>query len=286
MDKKAIINIIKDNTDIVNFIKTNNIPNKAIESGLNNLLAFHLKTKYCKDCQGMATCKQTNTGYMPKLLYNGTQIELDTTPCEYHNLASKTKQKQDNLILIDCNFNNFNFDDIYFNENRKDILTKIKTCLASYEKGKPTKGIYIHGNYGCGKTYLLAYLAKTLASNNHKVIFAYYPSLARMFRSAISAGSLEDLIDTLKEVEVLVLDDFGGETLTNYIRDEVLGTILQARMTNNLLTFMSSNLDEELLVAHLKESNHSLDDLRASRIYERIRALMEFVKLSDNNYRR
>jgi len=86
-------------------------------------------------------------------------------------------------------------------------------------------------------------------------------------------------------VEVLMLDDFGGETLTSYLRDEVLGAILQERMTNNRLTFMSSNLDPELLLAHLKESNRDIDDLRASRIYERIRTLMEFVKLVDEDYR-
>lgn len=41
----------------------------------------------------------------------------------------------------------------------------------------------------------------------------------------------------------------------------------------------------ELLLAHLKESNRDIDDLRASRIYERIRTLMEFVKLVDEDYR-
>ena len=93
------------------------------------------------------------------------------------------------------------------------------------------------------------------------------------------------MIEQLKMVEVLILDDFGGETLTGYLRDEVLGAILQERMTNNRLTFMSSNLDQELLLAHLKESNLDIYDLRASRIYERIRTLMEFVKLVDEDYR-
>lgn len=35
--------------------------------------------------------------------------------------------------------------------------------------------------------YSLIWL-KTLAENNHKVIFAYYPDLARMLRSAIIVG--------------------------------------------------------------------------------------------------
>ena len=229
--------------------------------------------------------KQLYEGYAPVLSYDEVKFDLNYEPCPYLQKKKQIDEKQKNLQLIACSFQNFNFDDIYVNVNRKEILNKIKTCIDKYEKKLATKGLYIHGNYGCGKTFLLAYLAKTLAENNHKVIFAYYPDLARMLRSAIYSGSIEDMIEQLKMVEVLILDDFGGETLTGYLRDEVLGAILQERMTNNRLTFMSSNLDQELLLAHLKESNRDIDDLRASRIYERIRTLMEFVKLVDEDYR-
>ena len=244
-----------------------------------------LRKKKCQNCIGLHTCKQLYEGYAPFLSYDEVKFDLNYEPCPYLQKKKQIDEKQKNLQLIACSFQNFNFDDIYVNLNRKEILSKIKTCIDKYEKKLATKGLYIHGNYGCGKTFLLAYLAKTLADNNHKVIFAYYPDLARMLRSAIYSGSIEDIIEQLKMVEVLMLDDFGGETLTSYLRDEVLGAILQERMTNNRLTFMSSNLDPELLLAHLKESNRDIDDLRASRIYERIRTLMEFVKLVDEDYR-
>ena len=54
----------------------------------------------------------------------------------------------------------FNFDQIYINEKRKKVLASIKTCISKYEQNEPVKGIFLHGTYGCGKTYLLAYLAK------------------------------------------------------------------------------------------------------------------------------
>ena len=57
-------------------------------------------------------------------------------------------------------------------------------------------------------------------------------------------------------------------------------------MTNNKLTFMSSNLNEKLLIEHLSESQKEVDSLRASRVHERIRALMNFIELDDQNYRR
>ena len=261
------------------------IPTSTIDKNLNIILAYLLRKKKCINCHSLTTCQQGYQGYAPYLSYDEVKFDLNYEPCQFLQAKEKLKEKQNNLQLISCSFDNFNFNDIYVNVNRKEILNKIRTCIDNYEKKEPTKGLYLHGNYGCGKTFLLAYLAKTVADKGHKVIFAYYPDLARMLRSAISSGQIEDLIEELKTIEVLVLDDFGGETLTNYIRDEVLGAILQERMTNNRLTFMSSNLDETLLLDHLKESNRDIDSLRASRIFERIKKLMEFVKLVDEDYR-
>ena len=185
---------------------------------------------------------------------------------------------------MSCSFDNFNFSDIFIKEKRTKVLGLIKSYIS--QKDLPEKGLYIHGRYGCGKTYLLAYLAKELAYRGHKVLFAYYPDLVRTLKSSIATGNLEDVVDRLKEVEILMLDDFGGEMLTSFIRDEVLGSILQDRMLNKRLTFISSNLDENLLFEHLKDTGREIDELRASRINERIKTLMTFVQLDDENHRK
>ena len=88
-----------------------------------------------------------------------------------------------------------------------------------------------------------------------------------------------------RRAEVLILDDFGGETPSSFIRDEVLLPILQERMIYKRPTFMSSNLNTEQLLEHLAEGKTGVDMTRASRVWERIKALMDFVELNDNNYR-
>lgn len=284
--RNELIKKVLQNKEISEIVNKEKLDLNSIDSNLNYLLSYDLKIKKCASCKGLETCTQASQGYQPKISYDGEKFEADYIPCEYLNKFKESVDKTKNLRLISCNFSTFNFENVFINQNRQDVLLKIKKCINEYESGKLSKGLYIHGQYGCGKTYLLGYLAKNLAENNHKVIFAYYPDLVRMMKSAISTGELEDLIDELKEIEVLVLDDFGGEMLTSFIRDEVLGAILQDRMTNNRLTFMSSNLNEKLLFDHLKESNRDIDDLRASRIFERIRALMDFVELKDENYRK
>lgn len=283
--RNELLKTVLKNNQVRTLVNENEISAEEIDLNLNTLLAFVLKSKKCENCKGLGLCEQASTGYGPVLSYNGVKFDLDYLECSYLKEEEKKEQLKKNLKLLSCNFDNLNLEDVYVNPLRKNVLVKIKECLDKYEKGENIKGLYIHGKYGCGKTYLLAYLAKTLANNGHQVIFAYYPDLARNLRSAISTGELEELVEELKSIEVLVLDDFGGETMTNYLRDEVLGAILQERMINKKLTFMSSNLDEKLLIQHLKESKSNIDDVRASRIYERIRVLMDFIELSDQNYR-
>lgn len=284
--RKELLKKVLQNKDIKKLITTEDISMEKVDQNLNSLLAYDMKINKCAGCKGLDGCKQASVGYCPSLSYNSIRFEIDYVPCKYLQQELELQKKASNLELISCNFTTFNFDNVYVNKQRQSVLIKIKECMNNYENGVETKGLFIHGQYGCGKTYLLAYLAKNLAEAGHKVLFAYYPDLVRMMKSSISTGELENLIEKLKSVEVLVFDDFGGELLTSFIRDEVLGAVLQDRMSNNRLTFMSSNLDEKLLFDHLKESKSDIDDLRASRIYERIRALMEFVKLEDNNYRR
>ena len=50
-------------------------------------------------------------------------------------------------------------------------------------------------------------------------------------------NSLQDEIRRLSGCDLLILDDIGAETLSQWSRDDVLGVILQARMDNVLPTF-------------------------------------------------
>ena len=285
-DRNELLKQVLNNKVVETIVKENNISIDELDKNLLPVLSYTFKCKECVGCTGLDKCVQPTVGYEPTLTYDGAKFTEDTAPCSYLQVVNLALEKNKNLKLISCSVSNFDFSDIYINPKRKQVMEEIKNCFSNYEKGINTKGLYIHGRYGCGKTYLLAYLAQQFATNNHQVIFAYYPDLVRSFKSSISDGTLEDKIEELKDIEILVLDDFGGETTTAFIRDEVLSAILQERMTNNKLTFMSSNLNEKLLIEHLSESQKEVDSLRASRVHERIRALMNFIELDDQNYRR
>lgn len=269
---------------IVKLIDENNLTTKDLLSNDSLLVSYLINKEKCLNCKGLNNCKQNQTGYFKELFYEEDTFKTVSTPCHYQEEVLKEQDKVKNLKLVGIDYSLYD-GELFTNNNRKDVLTKVKKVLTDYTNGKLVKGFYLHGSYGCGKTFILAFLAKTLADNGANTIFAYYPDLVRKIKSYIGKEEFEETIEELKNVEVLVLDDFGGETPSSYIRDEVLLPILQERMIYKRPTFMSSNLNTEQLLEHLAEGKTGVDMTRASRVWERIKALMDFVELNDNNYR-
>ena len=277
---EKVKNIVLQDSEVVSFLKENNL---SLDDNLIPLFSYVSKKNKCGVCKGLFECSQAVTGKGPILLLNDDKVEISFSECLYQAEENTKNEIKNNLKLVACTFDNYNFKNIEVNDARKNLLSKIKAIILN--KTENVKGLYVHGKYGCGKSYLLAYLASKLAENGKKVIFAYYPDLVRKIKSSIGTGNLEQMVDELKEVDCLFLDDFGGEQNSEFIRDEVLGSILQDRMTNNLFTCITSNISPNLLVDHVSNGNKEIDVVKASRIYERIKTLMEFVELEDKNYR-
>lgn len=281
--------ILKDalkNKNVASLVKEYDISREILENNISSLGSYLLYSKRCDGCTGLGECKQNIKGMMPIIDFNGTTLfSTDFISCEYQALIDERAALNKNLITICCNLDAIDPATLKNNNARKEVFSRLTSITEDYLKGSEVKGLYINGPYGCGKSYIMGCFAKKLAEYGKKVVFAYYPDLVRDIKSSIGDGTLEDVVDLLKEVDVLVLDDFGGELSSAFIRDEVLGAILQERMEEKRLTFITSNLDEPTLHSHLAETKDGIDNLKASRIEERIKALMDFVKLNDKNYR-
>jgi primosomal protein DnaI len=174
---------------------------------------------------------------------------------------------------------------LIINNNRLGVLKEVKRFLETYEANPKQKGLYVHGKCGQGKSYIIAYLALELANKGIDVAFVYYPDLVRTIKSMVTTGGINELVNELKRVPILILDDFGGESNTNFIRDEVLLPILQYRMVNKKPLFITSNLDRNAIIDHLSESTKEIDYQKAVRVFERIKTLVDFIELNDQNYR-
>ncbi|MPN64343.1 Primosomal protein DnaI [bioreactor metagenome] len=105
-------------------------------------------------------------------------------------------------------------------------------------------------------------------------------------KQAIQSNTVNEKIDAVKKAEILMLDDIGAEANSTWIRDEVLGVILQYRMQEDLPTFFSSNFTMQQLEEHLRMGNRGDDEpMKAKRLMERIRFLSREVPMTGKNRR-
>jgi primosomal protein DnaI len=72
-----------------------------------------------------------------------------------------------------------------------------------------------------------------------------------------------------------MLDDIGGESQSSWVRDEVLGPILQHRLLDEKPTFFSSNITRNDLPMYMVENKQKAELMKAYRIFARIESLSE-----------
>lgn len=265
--------------DLLDFIKKNNISDDDLLSVFPQLLLYKEGIEKCKMCQGKKLCESEVENMYPTLSFIDGKTILKYKACPRIKAYNAG-----NLKVLFINEETIN-QEVYLTDGRASVMKDLVRFQNEYKKGKKTRGTYIYGPCGSGKTFVLFNFAKKLIADGCDVIFAYYPDLARQIKSAIG-NNIEEIIAELKKVEILMLDDIGAENNTPFIRDDVLGPILQYRMDNYLPVFMTSNQSIDLLDKHFMETYNDSDRLKSTRIIERITCLMNDVELNDKNYRK
>lgn len=230
----------------------------------------------CMNCPGLDNCPNLVKGHKAQLTWSLSYIETVFSPCAKWN-HQQEQRRREQLIkshyiprdVLAASFQHFDQDPLRFNAFR--ALMEFCLHVEPGSKQKKMKGIYLYGSLGVGKSYLMAATARKLADRNISSLLVYTPDFFREIKESLQDNSLHEKVDVLKKVPVLFLDDIGAETLSPWARDEVLGAILQYRISENLPTLFTSNYDLKMLEEHLSYSSKGgIELMKAKRIMERI----------------
>ena len=273
--------------DLINVRKIDNDLAKKYTSLIEECAS---EFKNCSTCKGLANCKNKMEGYMYCPTKNDNIVNFDFVACEYLKKQQSDNRYKKNIeyFQIPKEITKANLKDIYLDDkNRMDIIKYFKEFIDSYNKGEKPKGLYLHGSFGSGKTFLIAALFNELAKKQIRSGIIYFPEFLRGLKESFSNDGSEykDRFNHIKRVDLLLLDDVGAENLTPWARDEILGSLLQYRMDENLPTFFTSNLNLEQLEEHLASTSNKIDKVKARRIIERIKQLTKNEELSSKNRR-
>ncbi|MFA5560566.1 MAG: ATP-binding protein [Acholeplasmataceae bacterium] len=223
------------------------------------------------------------TGFYPVLLTD-PYIEIVYRPTQEKLKEIRQARIRQYLKFFDSELyiQDASLDDFYVNnESRKKAHLLATDFLETYRKDRYAKGLYIYGMYRTGKSYLLSAIAKALAEQDFSVLFVYMPDLVRSIRQGMNEGNLEERINRLKQADVLMLDDFGGENISMWFRDEVIVPVLQYRLSAQLPVFVSSNFDYTQLLNAMMIDRNDINRSKAVRLLARIKDLMTPVQLAE-----
>jgi len=269
---------VLSNPAINKIVSENNITGENIDNNLTKLYRFTNEVIKCRGCKDLDECSMDTVGFYPKLNVENNNLNVEYVVCEYYRIAYREAKRRNKLKSMYMTTSNYA--DFEHTEERKAILEYIIDFLQS---DKFMRGMFIHGKPGIGKTRILTVTAKKL-SQNKEVLFVNYPDFVRKIKSSINDGSLENKVELLKNIPILILDDFGDEGIqSDWFRDEVLMPILQSRMALKKPVFFGSNYS--LLNLEESFSQKVGDSIKVERLMERIRTLSKPFELKGKNYR-
>jgi primosomal protein DnaI len=279
VDKNKLVEDLFDSPFLHDFFIDHDLDSDFIEENLLSFISYNNEKALCSGCDGLSSCRQKTRGIEPVLRYRNKKVIYNYQECKYlkARLNEEDHEKYIDAMHLPSNIFTATLDDFDFERglNKMEVLNKMTSFITLYKNGQKPKGLYLHGRNNVGKTYALSALANELMKNNINVVIAYYPDLVREFKSRVADNSVEELISKLKQVEVLMLDDIGGEGKSVWVRDEVLGPILQYRLLDNKPTFFSSNLSiKSLAEEHFSKFTNVVDKVSGGRIGVRIKNLV------------
>lgn len=116
-----------------------------------------------------------------------------------------------------------------------------------------TRWLLLMGKYGSGKTHLAAAIGNRWLERGGQAYFTTSPDLLDHLRGTFgpkSAVGYDDLFQRMRNVSLLILDDFGSESATPWAREKLF-QLLNHRYVHRLPTVFTTNEDLDALDGRL-----------------------------------
>ncbi len=149
---------------------------------------------------------------------------------------------------------------------------KLRTALAKTFASTCVKPwVFVKGDSGSGKSYYLAAVLNGLAADGESVCFM---NGAKRFDELKTLAiknrkQFDAIMGQLETCGTMVIDDFGNEFKSEYIRDQILLPLLSERSRSGLRTYFTSqyNLDEIKQLYSIHKSY--IEGARVSKLIEK-----------------
>jgi DNA replication protein DnaC len=176
---------------------------------------------------------------------------LEPCVCRASEITRNARQRLYELSNLErlshLTFENFN---VQGNPKAKYVITQVERDSLLHAKqtceafARELSGwLLLEGSYGSGKTHLAAAIANEAVNRNTPTLFITPADLLDRLRAGYGSSEMgfEERFDEVRNVSLLVIDDFGTQNVTAW-GQEKLFQLLNYRYINRLPTVITTNL--------------------------------------------
>ena len=249
----------------------------------------------CASCKGLP-CQHSHWKNLKPTVTTGSYwregtiyptVSVAYTDCKYA-LAVKRQKKFEKIFRtskLPKKYIDKTFSDYEVTTDNKKAVDAAKEFLKN-----PSQGLRFYSMPGRGKTFLSAIIAQEFLKQGHTIIFGDVPSILEDLKNTFDKDGDKktfELMDTLATVDLLILDDLGTETPTEWAVER-LYLIINQRYNAEKPIIVTTNYKIQELEKRLnnpKNKTENMSSVTGSRIVSRILEMCKGVELKGNDRR-
>lgn len=212
-------------------------------------LLIHMlrQEQVCGKCTGYESCGKLGDeqGMVDHMTEYGGELSYETSYCQpflayqaqmrlarYQAYSSRTPYEQT------LSFDNF---PALQRTRRPQLVAAAEQFADRYQIGEQSKGLYVFGPAGVGKTHLLQAMVKRLEERRIPTILIRAEAFFDRLRSVISeGGDIEPVLEAFSQVPVLAIDEIGQERANEFTLEKLF-RVINYRFSAKLPTLFASN---------------------------------------------
>lgn len=230
--------------------------------------------------QECISCKKTGVALdeclYPLFDYSLCMLTVTFCKCKKRIYSDNLRQIERAIksTKISEKFQNRRFETFAVNAKNKLAYEKCKKYCENFSE-KSGQGLILIGGYGTGKTHLAVAILHELLEKSVSGLFITVPELlAEIRKSFDNKSDSGQLLNKLKTVQFLILDDLGAEKPTEWVKEQIF-VIINSRYENMKSTVITSN-------CVITELENRIGPRTVSRIIE----MCDGVLLDGEDYRK